>query len=139
MFENAPDALVGNPQKACDLGHRHALAERDHEGLHHRGEARARTGPRDLALGRLVALAAGHPRHAGLDVSLELEEVQMLPAPGQTIVDRLIHRATRGARRRLAWHSAVKWMAPSAGRKSKPVTAHGAVRPSAWVKSCSIR
>src|SRR5690606_36463600 len=68
-------------------------AQRDHEGLHHQREARARTRPWRLDLAGLAARRAGHPRKTGRDEGLELEEVQVLPTALDPVMDRLVRRS----------------------------------------------
>ena len=99
--EHAPDAVIGHPDQPCHVGHRHRLAQGDHERFHHHREPGSVACPRHLHLGRLAACITGHPRQAGVDERAELEEVQVLPLALKAVVDRLVRRPASRARQPL--------------------------------------
>ena len=90
MAQQPPDAVVRYPHQPGHVRHRHGLAQRDHERLHHQREPRSGSCPRRLDLAGLAARRAGHPWQPGIDEGLELEEVQMLPTALDPVVDRLV-------------------------------------------------
>ncbi len=92
MVQHPPQAHVAHPQQLRDLAYRHRPAQGDDQRLHQLGEAAVGTRPRDLDLGGLAASAAAHPRDLGLNVGLELEEVQMTPFPRLGVMHRLVLR-----------------------------------------------
>lgn len=91
--QHAPHAVVRHAQQPRHRAHRHLRAQRNDEGPQRLRKARARPRPRRLHLRSLLAHPAPHPRHLRLDDGLVLEEVQVLPATRQAIVDGLIRRA----------------------------------------------
>ena len=90
VAQHSPDAVVRHAHQPRHVRYRHRLAQRDHERLHHQREARPRTRPRRLDLTGLAACRAGHPRQPGVDEGLELEEVEVLPAALDPVMDRLL-------------------------------------------------
>lgn len=89
--------IIGYANQAGDMGHRDRLAQGDHERLHDQREARARTRLRHRDLFGLAARGAGHSRQVGVDAGIELEEVQVLPAALDAVVDRLVGSFLRWA------------------------------------------
>ena len=90
VIQGAPHAHVADGEQLRHLAHRHRLAQGNNQGLHQLCEAAAGAGPRRRDLGGLGAGVAAHPRHLGVDICLELEEVQMAPLPFLGVVDRLV-------------------------------------------------
>ena len=84
-----PDPLGVLPDGACGLGHRHAAAgqEQGHQ-LHEQGESALQWRPRHLHPPQARSGAALHPRHVGVLVALELEEVQVASGATLAVIDR---------------------------------------------------
>jgi len=118
--------------------YRHLLARGHDESFQRLRETRSPARPRHFHLGRLLASRTGNTRHTRLQHGLILEEVQVSPGSLQSIMNRLVYRPTTGASQPLGGIVDLEVIAPSAGRKSTLTTHHGALSPSAWVKSCSI-
>ena len=109
VLEQSPDPVVGHPDQPRHVGHRHRLAQRDHERLHQQRKARSRPCPGRLNLAGLAAGTAGHARQTRMNERLELEEMQVLPAPLNPVMDRLVSRPARRTRQLpgLAFHGKV--------------------------------
>jgi hypothetical protein len=90
VIQGAPQAHVPDAEQLRHLADGHRLAQGHDQGLHQRGEAAVGTGPGHRDLGRLGAGRAAHPRHLGVEVSLELEEVQMAPLALLGVMHRLM-------------------------------------------------
>lgn len=97
VLEHPPDAVIRHPDQSGHVRHRHRLAQRDHERFHDQRKARAGARPRHRNLAGLAARRARHARQPGVDVGLELEEVQVLPTAIDAVMDRLVDRPTRWA------------------------------------------
>ena len=67
-----------------------ALAQGDNRDRHRLREPAGGAGPGHRGLGRRGAGAAAHPRPLGVDVGLELGEIQMPPPPLPCLVDGLV-------------------------------------------------
>src|SRR5690625_1578019 len=88
VVDHAPETRVVHANDPSHGRHGHALDKREHQGLEEKGEAAPCAGPRHM--GELdPAAGAGDPRHARIQVSLVLEEVEVTP--------RLLRGVVRGA------------------------------------------
>src|SRR5699024_7497424 len=90
MPQQPPDPIVRHPHQSGHVRHRHRLAQRDHECFHHQREAGPGPRPWRLDLTGLATCRTGHPGQRGMDERPELEEVQVLPASLDPVVDRLV-------------------------------------------------
>lgn len=94
VIDAPPKLLVRAAKHSSGLAHRQLLAKRKGQRLERCGEARARACLRHRHLRGLAAAAASNPRHIAVQPGLELEQIEVTPGSGESIMHSLISGST---------------------------------------------
>lgn len=93
MGDSCPKPFGRDAHQVRRLAHRQLPAQRQSQSLEQQGEAAAFPRPRHRHLGRLAAAAALDAGDFGMQPGFVLEEVEVAPAAGHTVMDALVDHA----------------------------------------------
>ena len=88
--DSTPDAILRDSKHLGDGRDREFLGESQNQCVHQESEATAWACPGDFGLSHLIAMATFHSRQRGMQKSLVLKEMQVLPGSLGSIMNRLI-------------------------------------------------